>query len=300
MNEKKNILIIKHGAFGDLIQAEGIFKSIRKHHKGANLVLLTSEKFYHLMKKCPSINQIIFDNRPSFIKIWFYIILYKRINSYNFSIIYDLQNSQRTHIYRKFLFCKTKWISTDRKNHHISGLMGLSDMLQENSIDNKYAMHPEISWLSGDVENLLSKNKIFSKYIVLLPGSSRKNMLKRWPYYRKLTMTLILKGYEVLTILGPEELDLEKSTPGHVFKDLDWSQLAGLIEKSFFVVGNDSGPCHIASCLNKDGIAIFGNSTSASRSELKREKFDTLEVDNLNNLTVECIMSKINKLTSSL
>jgi len=36
MKNKENILIIKHGALGDLIQADGIIKSIRNHQKFKN------------------------------------------------------------------------------------------------------------------------------------------------------------------------------------------------------------------------------------------------------------------------
>ena len=43
MKKKENILIIKHGALGDLIQADGIFKSIRAKHKYAKIVLINKE-----------------------------------------------------------------------------------------------------------------------------------------------------------------------------------------------------------------------------------------------------------------
>jgi len=50
MKKKENILIIKHGALGDLIQADGIFKSIRTKHKYANIVLITSKNLYQIKK----------------------------------------------------------------------------------------------------------------------------------------------------------------------------------------------------------------------------------------------------------
>ena len=49
MKKNENILIIKHGALGDLIQADGIIKSIRCEHKNAKLILLTSKRFINLM-----------------------------------------------------------------------------------------------------------------------------------------------------------------------------------------------------------------------------------------------------------
>jgi len=293
MKNKENILIIKHGALGDLIQADGIIKSIRNHHKNSKITLLTSKKFIDLMSMCPYVDDQLIDNRPSFFNIISYINLYKKIAKYNFKIIYDLQNSQRTYIYRKYIFNKIKWVSTNRKNHEISGLRGLEEMLKENSVEIKNALRPDVRWLSADVKNLLKKNKILPQYIVLLPGSSKSNPLKRWPYFSKLANLLILKKLEVVTILGPEELEMEHSMPGHVLKNLNWNQLSGVIENSYFIVGNDSGPCHIASCLNKKGLALFGPSTSAIRSELKRGRFEILKVRDLNNLTADEVFKKM-------
>jgi len=290
MKKNENILIIKHGALGDLIQADGIIKSIRYAHKNAKLVLLTSKKFINLMSMCPYIDDQLIDNRSSFLNIFSLISLYKNVKKYNFKIIYDLQNSQRTYIYRKYLFKKIKWVSTNRKDHPISGLRGLEEMMRKNFVIPVNTFRPDISWLATDIKDIIKKNKILSKYIVLLPGSSKKNPLKRWPYFVDLAKLLISKGYEVITILGPEEQEMNSSFPGYVLENLDWPQLTGIIKNSHFVIGNDSGPSHIASCLNKKGLAIFGPSTSAIRSELKRGKFEILKVDNLADLTANKIL----------
>ena len=234
MKKNENILIIKHGALGDLIQADGIIKSIRYEHKNAKLVLLTSKKFINLMSMCPYIDDQLIDNRSSFFNILAFINLYKTLKKYNFKIIYDLQNSERTYIYRKYLFKKIKWVTTDRKDHPISGLRGLEEMLKEYFVISKNIFRPDISWLATDTKNIIKKNKILSRYIVLLPGSSKKNPLKRWPYFVDLAKLLISKGYEVITILGPEELEMNRSFPGHVLKNLNWSQLSGIIKNSLF------------------------------------------------------------------
>ena len=47
--KKQNILIIKHGAFGDLIQSDGIFRTIKNKYPSSNLVLLTSSTYKNLM-----------------------------------------------------------------------------------------------------------------------------------------------------------------------------------------------------------------------------------------------------------
>ena len=45
---------------------------------------------------------------------------------------------------------------------------------------------------------------------MLLPGSSRKHKEKRWPFFGELAKLLLLKNYQVVVILGPEELELEQ------------------------------------------------------------------------------------------
>ncbi len=72
--------------------------------------------------------------------------------------------------------------------------------------------------------------------------------------------------------------------------------MAGIIKKSIFVIGNDSGPSHIASCLRKPGIALFGPTTSATKSELARMPFQILESENLKDLTVSRVWRLIKKL----
>ena len=293
MKKKENILIIKHCALGDLIQADGIFKSIRTKHKYANIVLITSKNFVTLMKKSPYINDILIDDRLSFININFYINFFKRINQLNFSKIYDLQNSQRTYIYQKYFLRKAEWVTTKRKDHNVSGIMGLIEMLKKYGLETKDASKPNISWLTTDIKNILKENKIFSKYIVLLPGSSRKHKDKRWPFFGELSKLLLLKNYQVVVILGPDELELKPSMKGVIFKNMKWSELSGVMKKSYFVIGNDSGPSHIASCLDINGLALFGDSTSATRSGLKKSKFDTLEVNDLKKLSPDTVFKKM-------
>ncbi|HAI96910.1 MAG: hypothetical protein CL866_02600 [Cycloclasticus sp.] len=67
----------------------------------------------------------------------------------------------------------------------------------------------------------------------------------------------------------------------------------GLLNEADFVVGNDTGPSHIASCLGKAGLALFGNKTSAARAEIQRGSFKAIEVDNLADLSVDSVVKRI-------
>ena len=65
----KKILIIKHGALGDLIQTTGVFKSIREAHQDDSITLLVDKKFDFFIKQAPFFDQIFYDARSSFFRI---------------------------------------------------------------------------------------------------------------------------------------------------------------------------------------------------------------------------------------
>ena len=293
--KKQNILLIKHGAFGDLIQSDGIFRTIKNIYPKANLILLTSSSYKDLMLLSPYIDKIIIDDRFKFWNLRKIFQLIREIVSLHFSHVFDLQNSQRTYLY-KILINTPTWVTTKRKDHPISGLQGLVDMLNDYGIPSSKILDPNITWMANDISLLLKKRRILGEYIVLIPGSSKKHTEKRWPYYKELADKLLKEDFNVVSIFGPDELNLENTMPGCNFNNLDLIDVAGIINKSIFVIGNDSGPSHIASCLRKPGIALFGPTTSGTKSELSRKPFTILESESLKSLTVTKVWKLIKEL----
>ena len=291
---QNNILIIKHGSFGDLIRSCVFIEAIKKFHKNDNVILLTSKIYESIIKKNPNINGVEIDDRKSIFHVKYYLRLRKKLLSYKFKYIYDLQNSQRTLFYKKILLPKHKWLTTNREKHPISGLRGLADMLKKNKVSNLKTLISDLSWLTKDVNKILIKENINKKYILLIPGSSKNNKGKRWPYYDDLISLLLKKKFEVVTILGPEELDLENKLPGKILKNLSWEEVSGVIQKSIFVIANDTGPVHIAACLRKPGLIFFGP-TSPERTELNLKNFISVRSNNLHEIRPEKVYKKFLK-----
>jgi len=295
MQQKQNILLIKHGAFGDLIQSDGIFKSIKIKHPEDNLILLTTKSFKNLMRASPYFVDVIVDDRFPLCDLKSYYHLIKKLNSYNFSNVYDLQNSQRTLWYKTFLLKNSLWVTTNRKDHPQSGLQGLIDMLKDNGMADHEIYDPDITWMVNDVSPLLKTKNISEKYVVLIPGSSKNHPEKRWPFYKNLAKKFMDQELDVVNILGPDELGLHKDLLGHKLELLEWGDLAGVINSSLFVIGNDSGPSHIASCLKKPGLALFGPTTSGAKSELARPPFRIIETEALEKFTTDDLIISIKK-----
>jgi ADP-heptose:LPS heptosyltransferase len=292
LTNKKNILIIKHGALGDIIESEGLMRAIRNHHLESKITFLTSSRDKSLIECFYYIDKVMTDDRSTFWNVSKNFLLLKELRNCKFDIVYDLQNSQRTSIYKKFFLIKPQWISTNRKIHPISGLIGLVEMLEEHGVRDKKSYIPDISWMASDVSQLLKNNNIKSRFILLIPGSSASHKDKRWPYFNDLSEELINKGFDVVSILGPDEMILEDSLYGKIFKNLAWGDLVGVINNATFVIGNDTGPSHIASCLGKSGIALFGP-TTALQSGLSRPPFAAIESDNLSKITIKKVMKKL-------
>ena len=108
-----NVLIIKHGSLGDLIQANGAIKDIKNFYKNRKVLLLTSQPYSIFMSECPYIDGVIIDKRLPRWNLFYLNNLKKILSKYNFSKVFDLQNSNRTKFYKKFIIKNVEWISSE-------------------------------------------------------------------------------------------------------------------------------------------------------------------------------------------
>ena len=109
-----NILIIKHGSLGDLIQANGAIKDIKKNFTNKKLFILTTSQYADFMSSCPYIDGVLIDKRLPRWNIFYLIKLKKMLDRFSFEKVFDLQNSSRSRFYKKFLFKKEiYWSGSD-------------------------------------------------------------------------------------------------------------------------------------------------------------------------------------------
>lgn len=285
----KHILVIKHGAFGDLLQADGVLCDIRAFYHDARISLLTTPVYQSLMQRSPHIDSVISDKRPPLWQIPAFLALKKTFTQAGFDQVIDLQNSQRSRLYRKLLLPHLPWLQRTVKTAPVSGLQGQIDLLEQANIPVQYARRADLNWLADDMRHWLIERAIEPGFILLLPGCSAKRPEKRWPFYPQLAEKLTAKGENVVTVLGPDERQLASQFTGTVLTKLDWFQLAGIIRQSVFVIGNDSGPSHLAAHLGQAGTAIFGPHSCPQRAEITRDQFKPLSCRDLSMLSVDTV-----------
>jgi len=302
-----NILIIKHGSLGDIVQISGVLKDIRENNLGKKIFILTTLPYAELLGNCPYLDGVLIDKRLPRWNILYLFKLKNLLKKFNFTQVYDLQNSSRTSFYRKYLLNISNWSSTEtilKKNQkkedfdNESVLERFKIQMEKSNIKTKHSLMPDFSWAVVNVDNIL--NKYFGKkFILLFPFCSPELPHKKWPYFNELIKIIQSNhsNFEIAIAPGPKELDEAKKIHSisitHKEKPLNIMQLAGLIHKSSYIIANDTGPAHIAAHLGKNGTVLFGYHTTAKKVSIETDKFKTISVDNLNKLKAEEVYSEI-------
>jgi len=308
-----NILIIKLGSLGDIAQACGAIRDISENHKDDEVHLLTTKPYFDLFKKNPHISNVILDKRLSKINLIYLYLLMREIKKYNFSKVYDLQNSSRTSFYKNILFPKadkTIWCSTEttlpegitKKDFDKDSVLSRFDhQLKSSGINTNHTMKPDFSWSTVDISEI-KNNYELDKYIILFPFCSPHLTTKKWPYYNDLINMINEKfenKFKVVTAPGPDEIKDAKNINALCVLDngkaLNISQLSGLIKDSSFVVANDTGPAHITAHLGSKGVALFGSHTTPFKVSIERENFKAIQAPELSKLSAEKVFEKLSE-----
>ncbi|MDD5449014.1 MAG: glycosyltransferase family 9 protein [Candidatus Omnitrophica bacterium] len=131
------------------------------------------------------------------------------------------------------------------------------------------------------------------------------NPKKQWPKtnFSKLADLLTQKGYNVVMICGPDEVQSAKEViSGMVNKVIDFTgalslrELAALFKNCKFLVSSDSGPVHIAAAVGTPVVALFGRQDAGSRP-MRWGPYGAghiiIEKDRLEAITPEEVLAKI-------
>ena len=304
-----NILIIKHGSLGDLIQANGAIKDIKNFYKNRKVFLLTSQPYAIFMSECPYIDGVIIDKRLPRWNLFYLNTLKKNLKRYNFSKVFDLQNSNRTKFYKKFIINKeVEWSSSEtvlepgQKKSDFDKDPVLERMelqLKKSGIETEFTRNVNIEWAIKDVSRLI-KQYANNEYILLFPFCSKKHQNKKWPYFKELIVKLkqdYKNKFPILIVPGPNEIKEANTLNAKVVTNnqnpVDLKTLISLISNAKFILANDTGPAHIASHLDKAGLVLFGSHTSARKVSIENYNFKALTVKNLKDLNVDTVISEI-------
>ncbi|MBX2853300.1 MAG: glycosyltransferase family 9 protein [Phycisphaeraceae bacterium] len=276
-DQPRDILIIKLGAFGDVVISQNKIKLIHERHLDARLTVITGPGYAEMMRRNPAVNHVLTDARPHRLLFWKMWRTRKKVRGLQPDLVYDLHDNKRTRLYRRWLGPSVQW---EVMTEHLEGEAKI-----------------EMPWLADPVDELLAVHNICDPFILLVPGCSARNAYKRWPYYAELVSRLHSLGYPCVTAPGPDEVEVCKSVPAAMLMDqspdgpkpLSIPQLAGLAERAAYAIGNDTGPTHLCAFSGTPGVAIFGPFTSPSQVGIDRV-WPILQTDKLEDLSVQAVL----------
>ncbi len=257
------ILVIKHGALGDIVLAFGAFSGIRTAHAGAEITLLTSPPFAALLSAAPWFDDVVEDARPDF---WDLPGLWRlRQKLRGFDMVYDLQTSARSARYFA-LAGRPRWSGiapgcalphADPARNQMHTRERLAGQLTAAGI--AADPRPDLGWLRGDLKGLA----LPARYALLVPGAAAHRPEKRWPvaHFAALAAAMDIPSVVVgtaaeaplaaaITAVSAAAVDLTGRT--------DPRQLAAVAAGATLAVGNDTGPMHLAAALNVPSLVLFG------------------------------------------
>ncbi len=300
----EHILIIKLSALGDIVRTEGVFHDIRNHHRNAGITVMTTPPYRRIFERCPWIDEIFIDPRDSRWNLGKMSQLRKRLRTHSWDRVYDLQKVSRTAFYRWCFLRDVPWSGNLSLKSHphsrtnpLSPLTEAAEQLSLAGITANHSLRPDLSWLADDVTDILRDAGLQKPFIVLIPGGSAGHPEKLWPYYRELAHLLLKQDRQVVTVPGPEDLAICREIPGIMLTGpggyLDFFKLAGVLQHADFVIGNDTGPSHIASHLGCPGLVLFSNHLNASMTDIERGGLEAIEVEDLSKLPVERVFNRI-------
>ena len=260
------------------------------------------------MSECPYLDGVLIDKRLPRWNLFYLNNLKKTLKKYDFSKVFDLQNSSRTRFYKRFILKKIEWSSTEtalepgQKKSDFDKDPVLDRMeiqLKKSGIETEFTKNIDLSWALEDIFSLV-KQYTNRKYILLFPFCSPKLKNKKWPYFKELIQRLkqeFKNKYSVLLAPGPNEVDEANKLNGRVVLEnkqpVNIKTLVSLINGAVFIISNDTGPAHIASHLDKKGLVLFGSHTSAEKVSIENFNFKAISVKDLKDLDVETVISEV-------
>lgn len=300
----KEVLVIKHGALGDIILATGPFASIRKAQPDAHITLLTAKPYNHLLKNAPFFDEIWLDEKP---KLWQFgkvLRLNKLLRSKRFDWVYDLQTSQRSTGYFRMLHHaglsysglakgshqhdtpeRTTLHTVDRQRQQLE-IAGMQEILP-----------PDIRWLHEDVSAL----KPNGQYIVLVPGGSAHRPEKRWPaeQFQAFATALLARGITPIWIGAGAEAELLDGLAEAVPQSINlcnqtsFAQIAELARGAICAVGNDTGPMHIIAATGCQSVVLFSHASNPDLCAPRGEHIHILRRPSLAELSIEDVLAQL-------
>jgi len=306
--EPERLLVIKHGALGDFVQALGPMRAIREAHPKAHITLLTTAPFAELGRRSGYVDDVWIDARPKWNpSAW--LALRAKLRSGRFTRVYDLQTSGRSSRYFHLLPApKPDWSGIP------SGLPGGPGISHPHGNARRNFMHtldrqaeqlrmagisrvppPDLSWADADI----GRFKLEPRFALLVPGGSAHRPEKRWPAerYATLARALAADGIQPVLIGANAETSLLAAIQAQAPKAANlggrtgFFDLAALARHAKVAVGNDTGPMHLFAVAGAPCLVLFSAASDPVLCAPRGEQVRVIRASRLDDVSVEEVLA---------
>ncbi|MDC0239222.1 lipopolysaccharide heptosyltransferase I [Candidatus Thioglobus sp.] len=273
------IAIVKLSALGDIVHAMVVLQFVKKHYPDSEIDWIVDKRFQSVLENNPHINQIHAVNlnaakKQKSLKIFLKELI--KVRKYGkYDLIIDAQGLVKSAIVTKLMKgVKTVGFDKNSIREPLASYLysqKVSIGYDENTIERYISLiyHALNIKVLGD--ELINKNIfLFSSskvripdkpYVVFVIGSTWEN--RNYPKEKFIKVAQSLN--KICLVLWGNELERKKanwmsvqSNFIEVMPKLTIDDLKHVVLNSSLVIGNDTGPTHMAWALNKPSITLFG------------------------------------------
>lgn len=278
------IAIVKLSALGDIVHAMVALQFIKQAFSKIKIDWVVEERFSGVLENNPDINQILSVNIKALKqnKIGFFKELdkIKGFSQNNYDQVIDAQGLVKSAITARLMSANTAGFDKYSTREQLAAMFytkKISCPYDANTIDRNVAVIGESLELDISQKQILSKepflfykdwdNRLEEYFpkgvttILFVIGST-------WPsrnYPKEKYLNVIKKlNVKSLIIWGNEqekqdaEWIVERTRKATVLPKINFNNLKAVLAHSDLVIGNDTGPTHMAWGLNKPSITLFG------------------------------------------
>ncbi|WP_152056918.1 lipopolysaccharide heptosyltransferase I [Aliarcobacter butzleri] len=280
----KRIAIIKLSAMGDIIHAMVALQYIKRQYPNLQIDWFVESAFSGVLENNPDINEIIKLDLKSIKKdkkeIINQIKLIKKYEKNSYDLVIDAQGLIKSAIVSFFLGKSRVGFSKNSTREKLASFFYTKKVdiaYDKNAIERNVKVLSQALNFEITKDDILNKkpflfykneNEVIYEYL----SKDKKNVLfvigASWPskMYSKEKFAKIINNLDencLITWGNEAEKDVAdfivNISKAKVLPKLDLNSLKAIMSKVDLVIGNDTGPTHMAWALNIPSITLFGN-----------------------------------------
>ncbi|SFV56229.1 Lipopolysaccharide heptosyltransferase I [hydrothermal vent metagenome] len=303
----KRIAIVRLSALGDIVNSAFVLQFIKQVYKDVQITWICEEVFAPIFNQHPYINQIHTLNLKKLKKNKSFSLLKQEIGSLrklgDFDIVIDMQGLLKSAIVSRLISPNTHGFDKDSIRESIASIFYKTTThipYSENVILRNAKVVGDALGFSITKEMIEQKERVFpllyqnpfdtqTKHILFVIGASWES--KRYPKERVIEVIYALDAkVHILWGNKTEKADAEyivsKTKNAKLTPKMSLDELVSFISYCDLVIGNDTGPTHMAWAQNVPSITIFGPTNERMIFETSKNvaihsdsKVDILKID---------------------